>query len=275
MAAARGAVHGALPPTLLRLVPRAQEELQIACALLDDSTRVLSLVGPPGVGKTRLAVSIAGQHSSRFVDGVTLVDLSGVNDPAAFPSTTAAALGMREATGERVGERVAYLLHKRNALLVVDNFEHLLSAAPFLVDLVAFCPGLKVLATTREALHVTVEDRFSVGPLPLPSKGDERDLNRLTEVPSVALFCLRAASHDRRFALDALNAHAVAELCRRLDGLPLAIELAAAWTGVLSPRAILARLEQCLSAEIALRDSRTGRTLPAGLIDASTAAHKP
>src|SRR5437870_1893424 len=236
MAAARGAPHGTLPPILLRLIPRDREERDISHVLLEDSTRILSLVGPPGAGKTRLAVSVAGRLSSRFPDGVTFVDLSVVSDASSVPSAIATAVGMREVAGESVGDRLASLLRKRNALLVLDNFEHLLSAAPIVAELVTACPSLKILTTTREALHLTIENRFSVGPLALPHVEDEANGERLGRVPSVALFCMRASSVDSRFALDTENAHAVAELCRRLDGLPLAIELAAAWTGVLSAR---------------------------------------
>ena len=252
MAAVRGAPHGSLPPTLLRLIPRDEEERDISRMLLEGSTRLVSLVGPPGAGKTRLAIAVAARLTSAFAGGVTFVDLSVISDPAIVPAAIATAIGMREVSGDRVGERLASLLRKRTALLVLDNFEHLLSAASFVAELITSCPGLKILATTREALHLTIEDRFAVGPLPLPLTEDETNLELLAHVPSVALFCMRASSVDSRFAVDAENAHAIAELCRRLDGLPLAIELAAAWAGVLSPRAILGHLEQCLAAEVTL-----------------------
>jgi predicted ATPase len=135
MAAARGAPHGALPPTLLRLIPRDEEEREISRVVLHDGTRILSLVGPPGARKTRLAVSVAGRLSAHFEDGVTFVDLSVVSDPSTVPSAIAAAIGMREVTGDRVGDRLALLLRRRKALLVLDNFEHLLSAAGFVAEL--------------------------------------------------------------------------------------------------------------------------------------------
>src|SRR5437588_5082036 len=129
MAAARGAPHGSLPPTLVRLIPRDQEERDISHVLLEDSTRILSLVGPPGAGKTRLAVSVAGRLLSRFPDGVTFVDLSVVSDSPGVPSAIATAVGMREVAAESVGDRLASLLRKRKALLVLDNFEHFVSSA--------------------------------------------------------------------------------------------------------------------------------------------------
>ena len=155
MAAARGAPHGTLPPTVLRLIPRDQEEHDISWALLEPSTRVLSLVGPPRAGKTRPAVCVAARLSANFEDGVTFVDLSVVSDASNMPSAIAAAIGMREVIGERVGDRLALLLRRRRALLVLDNFEHLLSAASFVAELVASCRSLTILTTTREALHLS------------------------------------------------------------------------------------------------------------------------
>jgi hypothetical protein len=129
MAAARRAPHGSLPPTLLRLIPRDHEEREISHVLLEDGTRILRLVGPPGAGKTRLAVSVAGRLLSRFPDGVTFVDLSVVSDAPSVPSAIATAVGMREVAAESVGDRLASLLRKRKALLVLDNFEQLAASS--------------------------------------------------------------------------------------------------------------------------------------------------
>src|SRR5215831_7783283 len=215
MAAARGAPNGTLPPTLLRLIPRDEEERDISHALLEDSTRILSLVGPPGAGKTRLAVSVAARLSLRFPDGVTFVDLSVISDSSSVPSAIATAVGMREVAGEGVGDRLASLLRKRRALLVLDNFEHLLSAAPIVAELITSCASLKILTTTREALHLSIEDRFSVGPLPLPLVDDETDFARLKQVPSVALFCMRASSVDSGFGSGTLFSSEPASRCSR------------------------------------------------------------
>ena len=135
--------------------------------LLDDQVRLLTLVGPPGAGKTRLAIMAATELADRFTDGVVLVDLSPLREAALVPSSIGAALGMREGT-ERVVERLKTVLSQRHVLLLLDNFEHLLSAAPLVGDLVAACPRVKVLVTSREALHLASEHRFSASRLQSP-----------------------------------------------------------------------------------------------------------
>ena len=227
-----------LPAPRSTLIPREREQQEIVRRLVDDQVRLLNLVGPPGAGKTRLAIMAATELAAKFTDGVILVDLSPLREATLVPSSIGAALGMREGT-ERVVERLKTVLSQRHVLLLLDNFEHLLSAAPLVGDLVAACPRVKVLVTSREALHLASEHRFSVRPLAVPSESDEGNLSLLERVPSVALFCLRVRSIRSDWVLDQNNASAVAELCRRLDGLPLGIELAAAWAGLLSPRGLM------------------------------------
>ncbi len=240
-----------MPAAPSRLVPRDGERRDIVRRLLQDDVRLLTLVGLPGAGKTRLSLMTAADVAASFADGVAFVDLSAVHDPVLVPAAVGAALGMRETTDRSTAERLAKVLRSRHLLLILDTFEHVLPAASAIADLLAVCGGVKVLATSREALHLAIEHRLTVGPLALPSPADEADQRRLEKVPSVALFCLRAQAVRSDWILDEANGHAVAELCRRVDGLPLGIELAAAWVGMLSPRAILTCLDTCLNVEAA------------------------
>jgi len=255
-----------LVPALLRLIPRDAERRQIAEVLLQDDVRLVSVVGAPGAGKTRLAQMAAGELGPAFVDGVVFVDLTPIRDPALVPSAIGAALGIREASGREVTEGLKLVLRHQNVLLLLDNFEHLLPAAPFVADLLVACPRVKVLITSRQALRLAAEQRFTVWPLPVPTELDETDPRALERVASAALFCMRARAVRHDWTLDEANMHAVAELCRRLDGLPLGIELAAAWAAVLSPRALLARIEVCLNAEVARADQPDRhKSLPAAI----------
>jgi non-specific serine/threonine protein kinase len=267
MARGRAAQHHDASPGALRLIPRNAEQRAITGLLLGEETCLVSLVGPPGAGKTRLAVMAAAELAPSFADGVVFVDLSVLQDPKLVGTAIAEELGMREVTPDGVLRRLVGTLRKKQVLLILDNFEHLLPAAPIVANLVAGCPRLRVLTTTREALHLKIERRFTVNPLSLPATDVESDLERLRAVPSVELFCLRAEAVESTWVLDSRNGHAVAELCRRLDGLPLAIELAAAWTGVLSPRAILNRLDRCLvtQAGFAADQPARHRTLSAAI----------
>ena len=233
------------PPT--RLIGRDREQALIADRLLQEDTRLLTLTGPGGVGKTHLALQVAADLADRFEDGVSFVGLAPVLDPALVGSAIAQALGVGEATGRPLLESVKDHLRERELLLLLDNFEHVLAAAPLVADLLAACRRLKVLVTSRAVLHLRGEKEVAVPPLALPAREHVLSLPALAGYAAVALFVERARDARPDFAITSENAPAVAEICRRLDGLPLAIELAAARVKLLPPRALLARLEHRLA----------------------------
>jgi non-specific serine/threonine protein kinase len=212
-----------------------------------DDVPLVTLTGPGGVGKTRLALEVAREvaEAGDFSDGVVYVDLSPVRDPAFVLPTVARALGVREGAERPLPEVLAAYLLPRRLLLVLDNYEHVLAAAAPVGDLLAACPGLQVLAASRAPLRLRGEHLLVVPPLalPAPAASDPADL---TAVAAVALFVARARAAQPDFALTAGNAAAAGELCHRLDGLPLAIELAAARIAVLPLPALLARMERRL-----------------------------
>jgi predicted ATPase len=196
------------------------------------------------VGKTRLALAVAERLRSRFADGVVLVSLAPLRDPALVASAIAHALGVREEGHRPVEECLVAQLRARQLLLVLDNFEQVLAAAPLVAELLAACPQVTVLATSRAALHLRGEHEFPVLPLALPDP--QAPFEGLAEVAAVALFLDRAQALRPDFGLSPANAATVAAICRRLDGLPLAIELAAAWVKLLPPATLLRRLERRL-----------------------------
>jgi len=241
------------PPGRLRLapemVPRDREVREIAAALGSPEVRMLTLVGPPGAGKTRLAQMASTVVDRRFDHGACFVDLVPVSDARLVFAAVAAALGIRDMGGRALDESLVAVLRDQELLLVLDNFEHVLGAAEEVSRLLATCPRVKALVTSRSALGLAAEHRYEVPPLATPEPGAALDLAALARVPSVALFCMRARAAKHGWQLDRSNALAVAEVCRRLDGLPLAIELAASWMDMLSPAAVLPRLRACLDEE--------------------------
>ncbi|HYR51653.1 MAG TPA: protein kinase [Candidatus Dormibacteraeota bacterium] len=233
-----------LPPELTSFIGREEEIAHIK--RLFGSTRLLTLTGTGGSGKTRLALRVARDLLEGCADGVWFVDLAPLSDPSLVPQAVASALSLKEVAGKSLKETLADHLVGKSLLLVLDNCEHLVGASARLVaDLLYTCPGLHVLTTSREALHVPGEVVWSIPSLKVPGASDlgAASWQRLREFESVQLFVARAEAVHSLFSLGENNGPAVAQICRGLDGIPLAIELAAARVGALPPQEILTRLE--------------------------------
>ncbi|MDQ3974304.1 MAG: LuxR C-terminal-related transcriptional regulator [Actinomycetota bacterium] len=211
-------------------------------------TRLVTLTGPGGCGKTRLGLAVAADLAAEFDDGVWLVELASLSDPALVPQTVAAALGVREQPGRALSAALIDYLRPKQLLLVLDNCEHLVGACAGLADtLLASCPRLRILATGRQALGITGEACWQVPTLSVPEEGQALSLEQVAEYEAVRLFVERASLRLPGFELTSHNAGAVAQTCRRLDGIPLAIELAAARVTALAVEQIADRLEDCLA----------------------------
>jgi predicted ATPase/class 3 adenylate cyclase len=239
-----------LPLQLTSFVGRERELGEVAALL--GAQRLVTLTGPGGTGKTRLALQAAADALERYPDGVWLAELAALADPGLVPQAVAAAVGVREEPGRPLPATLADALRPKRLLLLLDNCEHVLDAGARLADaLLRACPHVRLLCTSREALGIAGETVWRVPSLPVPAVGDGEggappaapDAGGLTRYAAVRLFCERAAAVRPGFALTADNAPAVAQVCVRLDGIPLAIELAAARVRVLPPRQLLARLE--------------------------------
>jgi predicted ATPase len=231
-----------VPPTAL--IGR-ESEVEACAAALDPARsvgRLLTLTGPGGVGKTRLALAVAAGLADTYANGVVFVDLAPLHDQRLVPATIAHALQMHGSGGRSARDLLLEHLRDRQLLVVLDNLEHLLDAAPLLAELLAGCPRLCMLVTSRTVLRLRSEQRFVVGPLATPAD-DVLSVEATTASPAVRLFVERAQAVAPHFVVDASNAQAVGAICRRLDGIPLAIELVAARAELLAPQALLRRLE--------------------------------
>jgi predicted ATPase len=235
-----------LPAHLTALLGREREVQAVRGLLLRDDVRLVTLTGPGGTGKTRLGLEVAAQLLEHVPDGVFFVPLAPISDPDLVLSTLTQVLGLRETPGRSLRETLTEFLKAKHLLLLLDNFEQILLAAPAIADLLAACPRLNVLATSREALHLRGEREYAVPPLACPDPKHSLPVETLAEYAAVSLFMQRASAVRAEFAITEENAPIVAEACRRLDGLPLAIELAAARIKVLPPEALLRRLERRL-----------------------------
>jgi predicted ATPase/class 3 adenylate cyclase/Tfp pilus assembly protein PilF len=231
-----------LPLQPTPLIGREEEVAQVCDLLHSDETRLLTLTGPGGIGKTRLALQAAADLLDDFPDGTFFVALATLTEAEMFFSAVAETLGVRETGEQPLDEILKDYLRERRMLLVLDNFEQVLGATPTVTGLLAGAPGLTVLATSRTSLGLYGEHVFPVPPLSMPDLKFQPPLERLTQYEAVRLFVERAQAVRPDFSITNESAPAVAEICVRLDGLPLAIELAAARITMLPPRAMLQRL---------------------------------
>ncbi|HEY6540937.1 MAG TPA: tetratricopeptide repeat protein, partial [Ktedonobacteraceae bacterium] len=235
-----------VPALFTSFIGREQDVADICALLKQPEVRLLTLLGPGGIGKTRLSVQVATGLRDSFADGICFVHLAAVYDPKLVVSAIAEELEIREVGAQSLIDQVKVSLRDKRFLLVLDNFEQVVEAAPQVEELLIACPALKILVTSRVVLHVQGEQEFSVSPLALPNLKQLPEGESLSQFAAVALFIQRARAVLPSFQLNAANARTIAEICVRLDGLPLAIELAAARIKLLPPQALLSRLSQRL-----------------------------
>jgi predicted ATPase len=237
-----------LPVTSTSLIGRARDIAEVAKLLEAPEVRLVTLTGPGGIGKTRLAIAVAEPMEHRYSSGAVFVPLASIDRPELVLPRIAAALGATIEGARPPLDVLVEHIAETSTLLVLDNLEQVVGVAPELDRLLAGCPRLEILATSRTVLRLRAEREYQVGPLALPTFSELPGIEQLGSLPALRLFVDRAQAVRRDFALTHENALAVVEICRRLDGLPLAIELAAARVRLLEPRALLARLRGRLDA---------------------------
>jgi predicted ATPase/class 3 adenylate cyclase len=236
-----------LPPQLTPFIGREALVAEIRGRLEQPDVRLLTLTGPGGAGKTRLALQVAAELVEAYADGVWFVPLAPVAAATLVAATIAGALGIRETSTDSIESTLRAYLRSRRLLLVLDNFEHVVDASPLVADLLSHCPDIQVLATSRAPLHISGEHELPIPSLELPPPARALRLDDALASEAVRLFVDRARAVQSHFALTEENAEAIVAICRRLDGLPLAIELAASRVRLLPPKAILARLDSRLT----------------------------
>jgi predicted ATPase/serine/threonine protein kinase/DNA-binding CsgD family transcriptional regulator len=237
-----------LPAQLTSLIGREREAMAVSTLLQRSDVRLVTLTGTGGIGKTRLSLEVGAELLPAFREGVYFVPLASINDATLVIPAIAHTLGLQHRYVERqqpLAKHMEYLktfLREKQCLLLLDNFEQVVDAAPAIAELLAACPRLKILVTSRAALHISGEHEFSLPPLALPDGTPSLPIHELTQYAAIALFLQRAMAIKPDFNVTTANVQTIAMICRRLDGLPLAIELAAARSKLLSPQALLQRL---------------------------------
>jgi predicted ATPase/class 3 adenylate cyclase len=222
-----------------------EKEIEELIDLIEDNS-IVTITGPGGMGKTRIALELCHRLSDEFPDGIAFVSMASITEASEFIPTLASALDIREAEGRELFDGLTLLIGDKDVLLAIDNLEQIISAAPVIAELVARSPDLKIITTSRTPLRISAEREYALLPLPLPAQEDLGSIADLATYSAIALFTERANKANSTFDLNRENASDVVEICRRLDGLPLALELAAARIRILSPKLLLKRLGRAL-----------------------------